>query len=97
MADYGLITWDDAGNVLIDPSDDLGRVLGVTTTGSSNGSLQNAGFLLGTPFALVGQSQAASGRGGTYYPTPKVTFSGDQMSWVFSGPGAPTTIVYGVY
>lgn len=93
----GLQTWDASGNPLIDLTSRLGRIVGTHTTGSSNGSITNAGLALGTPFALISQPGSVVSNGGTFYPSPTVSFSGTTMSWTFTGSGAPTTIVYGIY
>ena len=93
----GFQAWDASGNTVVDLSTRLGRILGVHTTGSSNGSITNAGLAQGTPFALVSQPNSTVANGGTFYPSPTVSFSGTTMSWTFPGTGAPSTIVYGVY
>ncbi len=91
----GLQVWDAAGNQIVDVSDRLGRVLGVTTlTGGTDGSVSNAGLATGTPFwACIPVATGAA-------PTPGISVSGTTLSWDFeAGIGyAPSyRLIYGVY
>jgi hypothetical protein len=91
----GMQIWDASGNLILEISDRIARVLGVASiTGGTDGSVTNAGFSTGTPFwACV---PVASGRA----PVPDVSLSGTTLSWDFT-PGigyAPSyRLVYGVY
>jgi hypothetical protein len=95
MASYGLRCWDAAGNLTIDVSDRLGRILGVLTTGGADGSISNNGFLQGTPFFVV----TALGNIGSAANLPtSVTVSGNTMTWQYqSVVPADCIIHYGVF
>lgn len=81
------------GAVIIDFADRLGTFIGVTETGTSNGSVSNSAFSLGTPFyALqpIGNVYVALG--------PKIIISGNTLSWEFrSGYGTNFRLLYGYY
>lgn len=92
----GLRVWDASGNLIVDTTTRLGTVLGTVTTTKANGSITNAGFAQGTPFySVCGITDAYS------VFSPKITLSGNTMSWAFNTSGANSNtsqfIVYGVY
>lgn len=90
----GLQIWDAAGNLTLQVSDRLARILGIVQTGAVDGSIAHAGFLTGTPFFI----QRATQTGGAM--PAKIGIDGATLSWSYSG-GAPvklnTMIIYGVY
>lgn len=93
----GLRIWSSTGVLLQDPSNRIGTLLGVTTTTKNNGSITDARFAQGTPavFKVLPSTNAR------IFIPPKVTFSGNTMSWTFNTPGAagnsPVRIMYGIY
>lgn len=96
---HGLRTWDDAGNLMIDITTRLSRILGVVAL-PRNGSLINAGLLTGTGFAVQLSSAATE----EYSIVLNFTFSGSTLSWVdhdnlYNSTDYPATIalLYGVY
>lgn len=85
----GLQVWDAAGNLKLDVSTALTRVLGAFDTpifqptassGAVSGSITDPSLLLGKPFFLCRR-----GPGYQNYGTlvPHVTFSGDTLNWIF--------------
>jgi len=92
----GLQIWDASGNLILDTSSHIGRVLGVATlTGGTNGSVTDANFSTGTPFWHL-QPNAT-------YPTklPDITISGTTLNWNFQAgytwSGMSFKLIYGVY
>ena len=88
----GLQVFDAAGNVIVDTSTRLGRVLGSATIGpSGSGSITNASFALGTPWCMIYNSSS--------FPTyePVISFSGTSLLWSFAYTSSSYTIVYGIY
>lgn len=76
-----------------------GRVLGMVTTGTADGSYVDASLLEGTPFYQI-VSTDSIGSGLDVYG-PGVSVSGSTLQWLFDPgtPGArrrPAVIVYGV-
>lgn len=101
----GLQVFDASGNLIVDTSTYLGRILGSVTIESGNsGSLVDAALLTGTPFA-VPCTQFLDG----YDPfewdpgisNPSISFSGNTMSWSSYNSSLierPSYIIYyGVY
>lgn len=92
----GLQIFDAQGNLIMDVTDRLSRVLGVVTTNAVAGSLVNADLTSGTPYhinsnadgTVVNQQDAEC----------VVTFSDTTMSWTYgAGTARDTEIIYGVY
>ncbi|TWH49586.1 hypothetical protein [Sporomusa sp. KB1] len=97
----GLQCWDADGNLTLDITDRLTRVLGTIQTGTSDGSITDNNLLLGTPWYF------------TYYLDDnhfwrsrplKISFSSNILSWAFISTGGnyqntniDTMILYGVY
>lgn len=90
----GLQMWDPAGNLIVDISMRLGRVLGVAAlTGGVNGSAVNDGLTTGTPFWMLTCITSPLVR------QPVISVSGSTISWDFGGLGGGLNwrLVYGVY
>ena len=91
----GWQAFDASGNLIVDVSTRLGRVLGVQTlTAATGGSVTNANFASGTPFWMLSNVSVAGAR------QPEITFSGTTLSWSFPGvgwSGETYRLVYGVY
>ena len=88
----------NTGQITLEITDRLTRVLGRVNSGTSNGSINVPEFLGNSPFSIVletAQQAFDLGR------TPTVTISGATLSWTFQGtasrPAQPATIVYGLY
>ena len=89
----GFQVFDASGNVIVDLTDRLGRVLGITTI-TADGNLTDAGFATGTPFWCC--IPVATGRA----PVPDISISGNVLSWDFQAgiSYAPSNrLIYGVY
>lgn len=91
----GLQVWDAAGNLTLDLTDRIGRLLGIATlTSPTDGNLTDAGFASGTPwFVCLPYSGGASS-------TPDVSIAGNVISWDFVTGGsysATYKLIYGVY
>jgi len=92
---HGLRTWDASGNLIIDVSTRLTRIIGTQAITPVDGSLSNADFALGTPFWYF--TNVPVGKA-----TPVVSFSGTTLTWTWPAsttqfPRDNMTLVYGVY
>ena len=87
----GMIIRDANNNVVVDTSTRLSSILGFIHIGAT-GSLADASFAKGTPFAVV----TASSEEGAMYGDCVVSFSGITMIWTVTGTGS-YYITYGVY
>ena len=103
---YGLRVWDASGNLIVDASTRLGRIIGWIPEAQalSNGSITVPEFSEGTPFSLFLNPQAAvefysKSQPVGPYGFPVVTFSGNTMSWTYDANiiRQPVAIAYGVY
>lgn len=92
----GLQCWDSNGNMTLDVTDRLTRLLGTAETGVSNGSISDENLSAGTPWFVL---RDTSDYEMLTEATCSVTISGNTISWVFSSTGTKTNkkIVYGVY
>lgn len=88
----GYQEWDAAGNLIVDITTNVARVLGVATlTGGTDGSLTDADLLTGTPFVQCVFLNSYAG----YMPT--FTVSGSTLSWAWGGRGSGSyRLIYGV-
>lgn len=91
---HGIRTFDASGNILMDTDTNMGRILGMTTTGTSNGSVTNADFAQGTPFwiAIVNNTTANN-----TVVSPDFSFSGTTLTWTHNTYSGDTRLIYGVY
>ena len=90
----GLQIWDASGNLILDTSNRIGRVLGVVTLdGNTSSSETNDGLLTGTPFYMV----VFLGSFATYSPT--ISIASNVISWTMPSGAAGNfyRLVYGVY
>lgn len=92
---HGLRTWDSSGNLIIDVSTRLTRILAIQAVTNVNGSVTNADFALGAPFWYF--TNVPSG-----IATPAVSFSGTTLTWTWPAnttqfPRGNMNLVYGVY
>jgi hypothetical protein len=93
----GIQIWDASGNLIYDTTK-RGLLLIASVTVSSNGSLSNSYFALGTPFVLHAPHVPDSLFDLHTSGYPDVTFSGTTMSWSYPGGFTPltTTLHYGI-
>lgn len=90
---YGLVVRDAAGNVILDTSTRLTRILGTFNTGTSNGSITDGNLAQGTPFWFI-----SDGYGSGDGFTADISVSGTTISWTITGtPKIACQFVYGVY
>lgn len=93
----GIRIWDASGNLTVDTTDRLTRILGYTTLAASgSGTVTDDGFLTGSPFYIAIRSNGGSVFNGTTVAV-SISFSGNQMSYSTSQSVADFIIVYGVY
>jgi hypothetical protein len=91
----GLQVWDAAGNLVVDTTTRVGKILGVTTlTGGVAGSVVDSRFGFGVGFWRVVPL--------TNYAVamPTLSLSGDTLSWTWPNGGSGSqgySLVYGVY
>lgn len=92
----GLRIRDTVGNVKIDISDRLTRILGIITVGAP-GATSNGEFVNGTPWAVIlDPNTDVAARSQPMVPR----FSGTTLLWEALQPGVPyrvTRIMYGLY
>ena len=91
---WGIRTRDAAGNITLDITDRITRVIGVYSTAGNpdSGSFTNAALTGGTVFVAVVMQ-------GLGWP-PFITISGSTISWAKSVDAfnnAPALLVYGLY
>lgn len=93
----GLKVWDELGNVILDVSNSITRILGITDTGTVNGSVTNADFSLGVPWYCVIPKDTGSGTIMSWGLTPVITFASNTMTWTWSSTtyARNCTIIYG--
>lgn len=90
----GLQCFDASGQLTLDVTTRLGRIIGQVQTTGSAGSLTAPGFSQGEPFfcLLPIAYPGAGASGGTVWP--KVSISGQTLSW---SSGSQAYLLYGVY
>lgn len=89
----GLQVWDANGQMIVDTSTRLGRIVGVADITTATGSIIDANFADGAPFWVALPASNTSPSFG-----PKFTFSGTTLSWDFEGRTVSThRVVYGVF
>lgn len=94
----GLRVWDASGNLIVDTSNRLTRILGYTTfSGTSSISVTDDGFLTGQGFFVVQRSNAPSGVVDTSTAALSISFASNQMFVSGGTAGADYIIMYGVY
>lgn len=88
----GLQVWDASGNLQVDTNTTMANVLGTVSSGTTNGSLTDANFAKGTPFAIAMPATTTFATAGLY-----ISFAGNVMTWTWdtTGTKAAQTIVYG--
>jgi len=96
----GLQVWDASGNLILDTSTIVGRIIGIIDASASSGSATVAGLDQGTPFAIPQLTQSSSVLYGTN-TYPNCTFSGTTVSWTRdTWPGGitlqPCNLILGV-
>lgn len=92
----GLQCWDANGNLILDVTDRLTRVLGEVYTGTSgSGTIIDNNFLNGTPWYISTPSVR------TYDPQSlQVVITGNTLTWSFTQTNSwqkSHRIMYGVY
>lgn len=94
---HGLKIWDELGNVVLDTSVRVGRIIGRVNSGTTAGSVSVPDFSQGTPWFIVQPITSASFTS----EVPNVTISNNTLSWTF--PLSPdytpinSIISYGVF
>lgn len=101
----GFQVFDASGNLQVDITDRLTRVIGQVSTGSAAGAISVPAWdgSYGTPWVFVQQRNQSADQFGKR--TVSATISGTTLSWTFepsTGPAAswavlPAVIIYGVY
>nr|WP_092069553.1 hypothetical protein [Dendrosporobacter quercicolus]NSL47514.1 hypothetical protein [Dendrosporobacter quercicolus DSM 1736]SDL92505.1 hypothetical protein SAMN04488502_1011194 [Dendrosporobacter quercicolus] len=94
----GLQIWDANGNLTLDVTDRLTRVLGTFSTGTTDGSHTDAALAFGTPWIHATSSYPYNSYACQY------TVSGTTISWTFiegspfnQDGKRPEYVIYGVY
>lgn len=103
MADlFGMRVRDrNTGQITVDLTDRLTRMIGVVSSGSGPGSIVVPGFSNGDGWACVMEVPTPNNNLSNQWIYPLVSISGNTLSWSFSGPSGavnvPCNIIYGVY
>ena len=87
----GLIIYDAAGNIVGDFTTEYGRVLGSVTLVGSSGSIVDAKFLEGTPWAFPVMSFTNDFSAFSMDPgssAPATSFSGSTLNWSRGAPAS---------
>lgn len=95
----GLKVRDASGNLIVDETTRLSRVLGTTLVGAGAiGSITNAGFATGTPYCIALRTNAGTPTqpNGSMAP-PIITFVGTTMNYNVLSPSNDHLLIYGVY
>lgn len=96
----GLRTRDRlTGVTTLEITDRLTRIVNTVYTGSGAGSINVPAFATGSPWWVVDEPPQDQYDIYGQFRYPRVTVSGNTLSWDFPGPGLvqPSTIQYGVY
>ncbi len=81
MATAGIKIWSPDGKLLVGPDTSIGAIIGAVDTNKVNGSISDARFSKGIPRVF---SVLPIGTNGTLFWLPKITFSGNTMTWTYS-------------
>lgn len=95
----GVQCWDASGNIILDVTDRLTRVLGTVTTNKVNGSITDLNLLTGIPwFTQIIKSDGTTIPAREWWATFIVSVSGSELSWkyIYSNYKLNYRIVYGV-
>lgn len=96
MAD-GFKVWDASGNLIIDGTKRLSRVLGVTTIGANtSGTITDAGFSTGVPYWISIRNTTSPSPTDSIVP-PSISVSGTTLSYSNPTPNLGHLVIYGVY
>lgn len=87
----GLQVFDASGNVMVDLTTSITRVLGMADIGTSNGSITDTGFSTGIPWWVV----LCTSTGSNIF-SPSIGVSGNVLSYTFPLSGLTARIIYGV-
>ena len=96
----GLQCFDSDGNITLDVTDRLTRVLGEFDTGTLDGTLTDDNLLDGSPWFYCYPSDANMG---AFRIPCKIVFQGNKITWTFEGARRGqdtrfnTRVIYGVY
>lgn len=90
MAEYGIQIWNEGGNLIVDTSTRLGRIVeSVIITTPSSSSMNVPLLVEGDPFAFYVT--------GTIGGNPNIAISGTLVSWEFPSGFTVGSLVIGVY
>lgn len=89
----GVQVWDASGNLIFDTPNRTGKVLGVVTTTTANGSVTDPNFAKGAAFWF-----AYNNATGHYPPVMSYNSGTNTLSWTWNAGNTDTArIIYGVY
>lgn len=96
----GLQVFTSGGQLILDVTDRLTRIIGQVSTGTTPGSISVPNWTsFGTPWVFIQQRNTATGINARR--TCRATISGNTLSWTFEGlsewQAEPAVIQYGVY
>ena len=93
----GFKVWDAAGNLTIDGTTRMSRVLGYTTIGANtSGTITDAGFSTGTPYWISIRNSLSPGAFDDVEP-PSISVAGTTLTYDNSSPRLDHLVIYGVF
>lgn len=92
----GLRVWNAAGQLILDTNDRVSRIVGTLNLpdGHAAGSISNAAFGVGTPFAAVLLAERWDNSTGQAKTLTQASISGTTINY---SAGDKCTIIYGTY
>lgn len=94
MATAGLKVWDASGNLIVDVTTRLTRIVNIVQLAARSTGTIDLSSAYGTPWFRRAYTAVSTGGFASY---PPVSISGSVISWDNSGSDATPTLVYGVY
>lgn len=88
----GLRIRDRSGNVVVDVTSKLPRIVGFVDTNGQAGNITVAELSKGTPYAVVSPISGTAGRG-----SPSIQISGNTISWSYPNAAVNDRIYYGYF
>lgn len=93
---FGIRTWDASGNLVIDLSQRISRVLGQQQLWAATGSINDPNIALGS-FWWDFPLQPASGHGWIWSSVPAISLSGTTISWSGADTSGAWLLRWGIY
>jgi hypothetical protein len=95
----GLQVWDESGNLVVDITDRLAKMLGTIYTGAVSGSASVPGLSSGTPFYVATPVSTDPTAMAMFAPAISLHQASEMISWTFEANKgqSPSYITVGVF